>query len=105
MKADKTTKNGKRPASTAATKGYYEFSADYPGERHADGTLFQRVKTVKLTRRQKLLTALAAVLLFVVCFIAASVCVNLSNRPPRESLPADADVEAEYYTVEPFTVQ
>ena len=85
---EKQTTRGIRPSKNrkpSRTKKGYAFTKDYP--EHTEGTFFPADPTPdKMSLKAKFLTFVAAILVFVLSFIAFSTALNLSNRTPRSEI-------------------
>ena len=85
---EKQTKRAIRPSinrKPSRTKKGYSFTKDYPDS--AEGTFFPADPTPdKMSLKAKLMTFVAAVLVFVLSFIAFSTALDLSNRTPRSEI-------------------
>ncbi len=72
--------------------GYYGFRKDYP-EKTGNGGLYPTDSgSEKMSARAKLITAIAAVLVFVTAFIAVSAAMDLSERPSKDSAGVTAPI-------------
>ncbi|MBQ6021071.1 MAG: hypothetical protein IJL26_12940 [Clostridia bacterium] len=84
-RAAQTKKNAdaeaRAPESSSST-GYYPFASDYPGEQRAEGVLYRADAPKKFTRRQKLLIAAAAALVFCAAFTVCRIMMHISEKQP-----------------------
>ena len=81
----KTDRDPVKPAGIrkpSHSKGYYSFQKQYPGAV-GESDYFPVQNRRHLSLREKLLTAAAAVLVFLLFFLTASVGMNLSEKTPR----------------------
>ncbi len=67
--------------SNRKLKGYYKFSKKYPTVRGTTYAIGESRKMKKKERNNKIVIVVSLVLIFVIAFIVASICFNLSNRP------------------------
>lgn len=81
-------------------RGRYDFSKNYP-KTAGDGSFFPtKIPQEKMSRRAKLLTLFAAILVFLLSYILFSTAQELSNRPPVFS---QATTEYTTVPIEAFT--
>ena len=71
----------KDETSNRKLKGYYKFSKKYPTVRGTTYAIGESRKMKKKERNNKILIVVSLIAVFIIAFIAASVCFNLSRRP------------------------
>ena len=100
-KQPETKNNEKEPRAPqpSSSIGYYDFSADYPGEQRADGHFFRSDARRKFPRWQKFAIAAAVVVVFCAAFTVTRVMLHISEKQP--GAVGDAPAWATESTVPP----
>ena len=88
-----------RAPQPSSSVGYYDFSADYPGEQRAEGHFFRADAPRRFARWQKLAIAAAVALVFCAAFTVTRVMLHISEKQP--GAVGDAPAWATESTVPP----
>ena len=81
-RGEKNTGQNEQTKTPSSSVGYYDFTQDYPGEQRADGVYFRSDAPGRFSRRQKLLIAAAAILVFCAAFTICRVMMHISEKQP-----------------------